>query len=59
MTYLPIDVVDPKCGRKPEDIIEYVILSERGAWESPSHYVWWNVESLDKNTGHFTCEDCT
>ena len=57
-----IELYDPKCQRKPEEIEEYINMAEAESTETekitPSQYVWNEEGTLNRSNGHFLCTSC-
>lgn len=48
---------DPKCGRYPNEISEYVDAAEVEN-TIPDDYVRWNEGTFNPENGHFLCTAC-
>jgi hypothetical protein len=50
-------LVDPKCGRRPTQIREYVELAAEEGMDVDD-FVWTNEGTLNPANGHFLCTAC-
>jgi hypothetical protein len=50
-------LIDPQCGRTPDQIDVYVSYAEYEGI-TPDEYVWREEGTLNMENGHFLCDDC-
>ena len=56
MKNVAMDLMCVDCGKKPEEIAEYVLFAE-DAEMTPSEYVMQEEGTLNRENGHFLCTD--
>lgn len=52
------DLIDPRCGRKPSELDEYVDAAKEEGYISAAAYVMDNEGTLNRENGHFLCTTC-
>lgn len=50
-------LVDPDCGRTPSEIAQYQMVNTRMTM-TPENYVWMYEPTVNRENGHFLCDDC-